>query len=417
MTKQHFYLSVKAVQKPLLAGTVGVAVLLYISFSKIDIVSPGQGVITGENDKVEIKSPNSGFINKFNLHEGDSVEKGMVLFSYTNLDYTYKGLTLKDIIDFNRDKINYLKKDSALLKSLLITSTSSPQQQETLSSSGYADLSYFSFKAEYDAILLDEQSLNEKEKLLQQEVQLREKQISYLQRKDSLLKKGGASDIDIINNLSDIDRQKTELINVKMSFLTLRNDLENAKTQFKTKLYDKINSIREQIDTLQKNNIENQGELKLMNDKVSTNIVTAPFSGKILKIENNLKQGSFIEQYQSIMTVKQDTNGQVIEAKFDTKYRPYLYQGASVKISVNSTAFKKNFSARIAKISPDSFVDNTRGNTEYRYYSVTIDSFQDIDTSKLPEGIEVNVFATSKKVSILEYMIATLKSDMTFNVW
>ncbi|EHC95749.1 hypothetical protein LTSEURB_6779 [Salmonella enterica subsp. enterica serovar Urbana str. R8-2977] len=48
---------------------------------------------------------------------------------------------------------------------------------------------------------------------------------------------------------------------------------------------------------------------------------------------------------------------------------------------------------------------------------MTIDSFQGIDTSKLPEGIEVNVFATSKKVSILEYMIATLKSDMTFNVW
>ncbi|EBP5695859.1 HlyD family efflux transporter periplasmic adaptor subunit, partial [Salmonella enterica] len=171
------------------------------------------------------------------------------------------------------------------------------------------------------------------------------------------------------------------------------------------------------IDILQKNNIESHGELKLMNDKVSTNIVTAPFSGKILKIENNLKKGSFIEQYQSIMTVKQDTNGQVIEAKFDTKYRPYLYDGAVVKISVNSTAFKKNFSARIAKISPDSFVDNTRGSGEYRYYSVTIDSFQGIDTSKLPEGIEVNVFATSKKVSILEYMIATLKSDMTFNVW
>ncbi|EJL1437536.1 HlyD family efflux transporter periplasmic adaptor subunit, partial [Salmonella enterica] len=213
------------------------------------------------------------------------------------------------------------------------------------------------------------------------------------------------------------ERQKTELINVKMNFLTLRNDLQSAKTQFKIKLYDKLNSIHEQIDILQKNNIESHGELKLMNDKVSTNIVTAPFSGKILKIENNLKKGSFIEQYQSIMTVKQDTNGQVIEAKFDTKYRPYLYDGAVVKISVNSTAFKKNFSARIAKISPDSFVDNTRGSGEYRYYSVTIDSFQGIDTSKLPEGIEVNVFATSKKVSILEYMIATLKSDMTFNVW
>ncbi|SPW33106.1 dihydrolipoamide acetyltransferase [Edwardsiella tarda] len=416
-TKYHFYLSIKAIKKPLLACSIGAAVLVYIAFSKIDIVSPGQGVITGENDKVEIKSPNSGFIDKFNIHEGDRVEKGMVLFSYTNLDYTYKGLTLKDIIEFNHNKIDYLHKDSELLNSLLIKPTTPLLQQEQLSSSGYSDLSYFSFKAEYDAILLDEQSVNEKERLLQQEVQLREKQISYLQRKDNLLKKGGASDIDIINNISDVERQKIDLINIKMNSLTLRNDLENAKVRFKTKLYDKLNSIREQIDTLQKNNIESQGELKLMNDKVSTNIVTAPFSGKILKIENNLKQGSFIEQYQNIMTIKQNSSGQVIEARFDTKYRPYLYEGASVKISVNSTAFKKNFSARIAKISPDSFVDNTRGNAEYRYYNVTIDNFQGIDTNRLPEGIEVNVFATSKKVSILEYMIATLKSDMTFNVW
>ncbi|EAX9749181.1 HlyD family efflux transporter periplasmic adaptor subunit [Salmonella enterica] len=415
--KNRFYLGVKALKKTLFVCISGIAVFAYIAFSKIDIVSPGQGIITGENDKVEIKSPNSGFINKFNMHEGDRVEKGMVLFSYTNLDYTYKGLTLKDIIDFNGQKMKRLQKDSELLTSLLIEATVSPTKHELLSSRDFSDLSYFSFKAEYDAILLDEKNLNEKEELLQQEVKLREKQIYNLQRKDSLLKKGGASDIDIINNISDIERQKTELINVKMNFLTLRNDLQSAKTQFKIKLYDKLNSIHEQIDILQKNNIESHGELKLMNDKVSTNIVTAPFSGKILKIENNLKKGSFIEQYQSIMTVKQDTNGQVIEAKFDTKYRPYLYDGAVVKISVNSTAFKKNFSARIAKISPDSFVDNTRGSAEYRYYSVTIDSFQGIDTSKLPEGIEVNVFATSKKVSILEYMIATLKSDMTFNVW
>lgn len=407
----------KKAKKPLLAIVLGLVVLTYISFSKIDIVSPGQGVITGENDKIEIKSPNSGFINKFNIHEGDHVDKGMVLFSYTNLDYTYKGLTLKDIIEFNSKKINYLQKDSELLKGLLSVQVDPPKKKEELLPVDYADLSYYSFKAEHDAIRHEEKNWAEKERLLHQEMLLREKQISYLQRKNNLLKNGGASDIDIINNISDIERQNIDLINIKMNYLTLKHDLENIRTQFTIKLYDKLNSISEQVGTLQKSNIESQGELKLLNDKVSTNIVTSPFSGKILKIENNLKKGSFIEQYQNIMTVKQDSHGQVIEAKFDTKYRPYLYEGAYVKVSVNSTAFKKNFSAKILKISPDSFVDNTRGNNEYRYYSVTIDSFKDIDTSSLPEGIDVNVFATSKKVSILEYMIATLKSDMTFNVW
>jgi membrane fusion protein, adhesin transport system len=396
--------------------TVTMIVLLYIIFSEIDIVSPGQGVITGGNDKVVIKSPSSGFINSFNLQEGDQIEKGMVLFSYTNLDYTYKGITLKDLIAFNNKKIKFLQQDSKLLESLL-AAPSIPVNLDKEATSEFGTFSYYSFKEENDALQMEEQSLQEKENLLNEEVKLREKQITHLQRKDDLLRKGGASDIDVLTNTADIERQKTDLINVKINFLTLKNDISNAKSKFKIKLYEQIHSIRDKISDLERSNIENRGELELMNDKVSTNSVTSPFSGKILKIENNLKEGSFIEQYQPVVTVKQDNIGRVIEAKFDTKYRPYLYEGADVKISVNSTAFKKNFTGKISKISADSFVANAQNNHEQRYYSVTIDTFDDIELSFLPEGIEVNVFATSKKVSIFEYMIATLKSNIVFNVW
>lgn len=396
--------------------TVTMIVLLYIIFSEIDIVSPGQGVITGGNDKVVIKSPSSGFINSFNLQEGDQIEKGMVLFSYTNLDYTYKGITLKDLIAFNNKKIKFLQQDSKLLESLL-AAPSIPVNLDKEATSEFGTFSYYSFKEENDALQMEEQRLQEKENLLNEEVKLREKQITHLQRKDDLLRKGGASDIDVLTNTADIERQRTELINVKINFLTLKNDISNAKSKFKIKLYEQIHSIRDKISDLERSNIENRGELELMDDKVSTNSVTSPFSGKVLKIENNLKEGSFIEQYQPVVTVKQDNIGRVIEAKFDTKYRPYLYEGADVKISVNSTAFKKNFTGKISKISADSFVANAQNNHEQRYYSVTIDTFEEIEPSFLPEGIEVNVFATSKKVSIFEYMIATLKSNIVFNVW
>ncbi len=393
-------------------------VWIYISTAKIDVVSPGQGVITGENDKVIIKSPNSGFINNFTLHEGDRIEKGMVLFSYTNLDYTYKGKTLNDLIHFNKKKIKYLQKDCSLLEDLLTT-----QQQTKVSappiSMELGTLNYLAFKEESSSIQNEQKYFDDKNQLINEEIRLRENQIAALQRKNLLLKKGGASDIDIINNISDIEQQKTDLINIKTNYLNLENELSNTRSQFRIKLLDKINNIKEQIEDLEKNNIENEGELKLMNNKVSTNSVTSPFTGKVLKIDNNLKEGSFIEQYQSIMTVKQDINGRVIEARFDAKYRPYLYEGADVKISVNSTAVKQSFSGKISKISPDSFVYDTKNmqSSEHRYYSATIDTFEHIEMSDLPEGIEVNVFATSAKVSILEYMIATLKFNFVFNVW
>ncbi|ASQ15842.1 HlyD family secretion protein [Enterobacter cloacae] len=412
----NIFIKVKKHRAPIYMLTSSMMVLLYIILSEIDIVSPGQGVITGENDKVVIKSPSSGFINSFNLQEGDQIEKGTILFSYTNLDYNHKGITLKDLIAFNNKKIKFLQQDSKLLESLLVT-PSSPIVIDMESASEFGYLSYYSFREENDALKMEEKSLQEKEKLLNEEIKLRENQIAHLQRKDNLLRNGGASDIDILTNSADMERQKTDLINVKVNFLTLKIDNSSAKSKFKVKLYEQIHSIRDKISVLERDNIENKGEVSLMNDKVSTNSVTSPFSGKVLKIENNLKEGSFIEQYQPVVTVKQDNIGRVIEAKFDTKYRPYLYEGADVKISVNSTAFTKNFTGKISKISADSFVDNARNNSEQRYYSVTVDTFDDIELSLLPEGIEVNVFATSKKVSIFEYMIATLKSNIVFNVW
>lgn len=411
------YIRLKKNRSPFLIALGTVIVLLYMIFCEIDIVSPGQGVITGGNDKVVIKSPSSGFINSFNLQEGDQIEKGMILFSYTNLDYTYKGMTLKDIISFNNKKIKFLQQDSKLLESLLTTPTASGETNAEPATSEFGVFSYYSFKEENNALQMEEQNLLEKEKLLNEEINLREKQIAHLQRKDNLLRRGGASDIDILTNAADIERQKTDLINVKINFLTLKNDVSDAKSKFKVKLFEQIHNIKEKISDLEKGNVENLGELKLMNDKVSTNSVASPFSGKVLKIENHLKEGSFIEQYQPVVTVKQDITGRVIEAKFDTKYRPYLYIGAEVKISVNSTAFKKNFTGKISKISADSFIDDTRSNSEQRYYNVTIDTLEDVDPSQLPEGIEVNVFAISKKVSILEYMLATLKSNLVFNVW
>ncbi|EFQ6625543.1 hypothetical protein HXS26_004887, partial [Salmonella enterica subsp. enterica serovar Kentucky] len=85
------------------------------------------------------------------------------------------------------------------------------------------------------AIAMEEKNLEEKETLLEKELQSRTKQISFLQNKDDLLKKGGATNIDILNNRYDIEKQKTEMINVKLNFILLRKEFEKLKSQFKTK--------------------------------------------------------------------------------------------------------------------------------------------------------------------------------------
>ncbi|EBM7922651.1 hypothetical protein ATO59_25830, partial [Salmonella enterica subsp. enterica serovar Kentucky] len=85
--KRYLMRNIYALKKMFITILFVIGVFAYLFFSEIDIVSPGEGIVTGENDKIEIKSPNSGFINDFNIREGDQVSKGMILFTYTNLDY------------------------------------------------------------------------------------------------------------------------------------------------------------------------------------------------------------------------------------------------------------------------------------------------------------------------------------------
>ncbi|EGE4661034.1 hemolysin secretion protein D, partial [Salmonella bongori serovar 48:i:- str. 94-0708] len=83
--------------------------IIYICVAKIDIVSPGTGVITGASDKLVIVSPDSGFINKFDLQTGSPVKIGDILFSYTNLDVFHQEKTLNELVSFADRRIQNLE--------------------------------------------------------------------------------------------------------------------------------------------------------------------------------------------------------------------------------------------------------------------------------------------------------------------
>lgn len=93
--------------------------IIYICVAKIDIVSPGTGVITGASDKLVIVSPDSGFINKFDLQTGSPVKIGDILFSYTNLDVFHQEKTLNELVSFADRRIQNLEEDQRLLKMIL----------------------------------------------------------------------------------------------------------------------------------------------------------------------------------------------------------------------------------------------------------------------------------------------------------
>ncbi|MEX6038232.1 hypothetical protein [Providencia hangzhouensis] len=88
----------------------------YIILAKIEISSPGEGIISGVSNRLEIVSPASGFINQFAIKTGDKVEKDQVLFSlYMNLDVFHQEKTLSGLVTFANERINELEENKELL--------------------------------------------------------------------------------------------------------------------------------------------------------------------------------------------------------------------------------------------------------------------------------------------------------------
>lgn len=391
--------------------------LAYIGFTKIDVVSPGTGVITGVTDNLEIISPDSGFINKFDYKTGSSVKEGDVLFSYTNLDVFHQEKTLKGLVTFADKRICELEEDQRLLK--LILSGAIKDKHTLLSqenSSINRELSSYKFINEYISLLNEKDNLKLREEKMLEEKDDLGKRVLLLKRKGRLLANAGAPEIDIINNQEEISQIESQITSGAINLLSLQNDSKLALKRFESTVLEQLNNNDNQLQQLKKERIENSGQLELLRNKIRANSVISPISGVILSIERNFDKGSYVEASKPVMTIKKKDEKQVIDAKVLAKYRPFIYNKATVKIIVNSPGFKRSILGKITKISADSFSDDERKGGE-RYYRVEINPAEGEKISPELEGVQVSTYIVSKRITLLSYMTALVGDNLVFNVW
>lgn len=488
-----------------LACVALIVLMVYLCVAKIDIVSPGTGIITGSEDKIDIISPGSGFINTFAVKSGDQVHQGDVLFSYTNLDSFYKEKSLQDLVEFSKQRIAELQTDLELLNYLKLheftkkfmahdnptqdgngasaTTTSqstsvpvnqqktteqfitanyspvsnsdstddeilsasqasahsaqtaqeseaadvyddeqhqpllSPLDKKFISYAGDQTLSAFKFYQEYKSILHEKQNRYKRKIEINKAIAELTTQIAFLNNKYQLLKKSGAPQVDVINTSADISKIRSQIIQERINLLALENDMFRSKRDFDDRLLSRIYDADQQLGKLNKEQIENSGELELLKNKLQSNSVEAPVEGIVLDIVKNFAVGTYVEQSQLIMKLKKKQVNTVVEARFDAKYRPFIFNNGEVKVVINTPGYKKYYSGNIQKISADSFSDE-KTNLTARFYKVEIkvdgDNFN-LDNSS--EGIQVSVYAISKRMTIISYLTALVNSNIVFNVW
>ncbi|MFM4936839.1 HlyD family efflux transporter periplasmic adaptor subunit [Aeromonas sp. 30P] len=404
----------------LFVAFITASVILYMFFSTIELVSPGQGIISGGSaNNIEIVTPSSGFVSHFNLKSGDRVKRNEILFSYVNIDVFHQEKSLVELLDFFVNKEKTLLSDISALNE--INEHLRYGWQEDLDQKFYSDLgadySAYRFAIEHRSLLEKEKNLEAKKVQIKNENAELSSQIANLNKLERLLIKSNSPAIEIIKNSSELSRVRAQLVSNEVSFLTLLNDGEAAKSDYSIRLLDKINELNEQVYALKKDIIEKAGTLDLLKNKIKANSVESPVDGVVLTIDKGFAAGSFIDVSKKIMTIKRDDSKRLIEAKFDAKYRPFIYIGGKAKIIIDSPGFKKNYTGIINKISADSFVDEANPSSPNRHYKVDIIPEDTSAFEVQNEGIQANVYALSREISIAEYLGAVLSYNMNFNVW
>ena len=412
----------KAIRGPTLKNKPVLKVLLISSpflfivfFAKIDVVSPGTGIISGLHSNILIKSPSKGFIVKINVKEGDEVQVGDLLYEYNNYD---DGIHLKSVItelEYMTDLLSKYELDKCNTNQLLLENATSCEL------SSLEKVSYF-----YQS-LLDKKSFVEMKGLTDQNKMgvLEELKKTALQEesrvksKVRLIGRVSGHSLKYIDANIELSKIKASKIQYSLQIETLKQTVISDGEEFRKAVFTRLISLDEKITALKGKVNDNIFKKELLIIKTEYSKIKSSVQGTVLSIEDGAYENAYINESKPIMQLKNDDGKQLLDAKFDTKYRPFLFVGSKVKISINSPKFKDLYLGRISRISTDSFEYKTPGKKGMRYFAVDIEPESPFFDDHVNENVGVStlVYALSEKISTFNYIFAILSKNLTFNVW
>ncbi|EBR3689874.1 HlyD family efflux transporter periplasmic adaptor subunit, partial [Salmonella enterica] len=178
-----------------------------------------------------------------------------------------------------------------------------------------------------------------------------------LEQKNALLKKSAAPAVELLNNSAEISKIQSQIIEANFKILDIENVRKKQRDDFYNRLLGEIVNESKLLSEQKKDILKNTGEMELLRNKVKSNSVLSPVDGVILDITQNLTNGSYIEPSQLVMKIKKDKVDRLIDARFDARYRPFIFKGAKVRIVINSPGYRRYYEGFVSKISVDSFID------------------------------------------------------------
>ncbi|EKO3563491.1 HlyD family efflux transporter periplasmic adaptor subunit [Vibrio fluvialis] len=385
--------------------------LLFIGIAKMEVVSPGTGVIEGELKNIDIVASDSGFINALNIKQGSHVKEGDLLLSYINLDLYYQKLTNDNFIqDLITEKKNFESEKNQLLnlfhENLERNYLKEIEINNTIEMFGSKQSSVLRFVKRYNSIVRQSSELSRKREINIEKIKRLNERLKLAEDKVLLLNKSSAPKISVIDSMSEVESIRLSIATLDTEEVDSTSEYQSKKDAFEFDLIKRLEEIDVELKNITTKLIEKESIRRTIEGKEKANVITAPFDGYLLESDNFFALNGYINKMQKVVTIKRSKTESIIKGKVDTKYRPYIYKGAPVNIKVRSSAVVKDYKGVLTNISVDSFIPNEKESFSNRYYSVEVSiSKSDSDELEVLVGVDVDLFIVSREVSIGSFII------------
>ena len=390
--------------------------LYLMTTNKIEIVTPGQGIISGKQEDIDIITPDSGFVNQLGVDIGEEVQQGQVLFSYINLDDFSKEQSITNLISMIQDHL----KDNVYkigvfyrLYGQLLNGLSEPFHHQSVQK----DADLLRLINQFNSLIIKKQTSVDKEDVYNREQAGVLAEIEVLKDKVELLEKSKSPKINILDAYTELSRLKVSLINLDEKKLINQQLFKNDVNEFKRALMEQIAALTQQNKTYQRELLEYSDAIKHVKSKLKANIIRAPIDGTLLDMDNSFTIGSYITESQKVLTIKQAQQDSLIKAEIAAKYRPFVHVGSKVKMVIDAPGSETFFYGTVTKISIDSFEDKKAPHANERVYKIDVEPEDESHLDQELVGVQVNLYILNKEINLMQYIMTLLSNNLYFNAW
>lgn len=410
-------MSLNKIIKYTIGAVVAIILIYMLAFIKFDVISNGEGVLAINDSNVNVLAPSSGIIKAIDVTSGDQVVEGQRLMTISNIEDSHRHKLLEYTVEFNQKGIKRLTHEISILKDIL--KNGKPKNSRDTNNTDEPNL--LKIYNKYNIYLLSKEDLITKEKNFEIKRKNLESQEAILTKKSKLIRGSLGDTVRYLDSKLEVERVQLQAIENKLLIDEAKASVEAAYFDFFQLTLDVTTQQEEELRNTEEALQSALSEFNTVQDRIDSTYINSTVNGTVLSLKEGLDEGIFIERNTEILTLKRDDDGVFVDAKFDSKFRPYIAVGSPAKIRINAPGIKDYFHGEISSISVDSFENEEYAKQGGRYYKVKVrfDSESNENRERLDDllGLKTSVFIVNDSMSFLEYIFSVFNKGLDFTVW